>query len=162
MLTCGQEGATLKAAMRATLLNRLAAAITDHQGANNLNRGRDAFVAERPLPLQIVQQLPDDVRGALDAAERTPVLGLLIGALPPALTSLLGASRAGVTARELNDRGFARYADCMSTRRIRLRRREEDFDLPGPFCMYRSTVYTETSGPSWAICELLRFYGYGT
>jgi hypothetical protein len=48
------------------------------------------------------------------------------GTLPSALTRLLGANRA----RELNDRGFARYADCMSTRRIRVPHREEDIDLP--------------------------------
>jgi hypothetical protein len=59
------------------------------------------------------------------------LLGLLIGALPAALTRLLGANRAGVTARELNDRAFTRYADCMSTRRKRFRRREEDSDIPG-------------------------------
>jgi len=122
MLTCGQEGAALKAAMRATLLDRLAAAIADRQVAHNLNRGRDAFVAERPLPVQIVQQLPDDVRGALDAVERAPVLGLLIGALPPALTRLLGATWAGRTARELNDRAFRMYCMCMADPRRRFRR----------------------------------------
>jgi hypothetical protein len=45
----------------------------------------------------------------VDAVDQGPMLGLLIGALPPALTRLLGANWAGVTARELNDRGFTRY-----------------------------------------------------
>jgi hypothetical protein len=94
-----------------------------------LNRRRDAFVAERPLPVQIVQQLPGDVRGVLDAVERAPVLGLLIGVLPPALTRLLGATWAGRTARELNDRAFRMYCMCMADPRRRFRRLPVDDDV---------------------------------
>ena len=105
----------------------------DLQLINNLHRLRTAWaLARQPrLPLAVRAVLSPPVTAALDAVDQGPLLGLLIGALPPALTRLLGANRAGVTARELNDRGFARYADCMSTRRIRFRRREEDIDLPG-------------------------------
>jgi hypothetical protein len=50
------------------------------------------------------------------------VLGLLVGALLPALTRLLGATRAGITGREINDRAFRMYRMYMSNPRRRYRR----------------------------------------
>ena len=133
MLSCGPSGQQLVAAARSTVLDSISREAKDLQLINNLHRLRTAWaMARQPrLPLAVRAVLSPPVTAALDAVDQGPLLGLLIGALPPARTRLLGANRAGVTARELNDRGFARYADCMSTRRIRFRRREEDIDLPG-------------------------------
>jgi hypothetical protein len=49
------------------------------------------------LPLAVRAVLSTPVTDALDAVDQGPLLGLLMGALPPALTRLLGAHRAGVT-----------------------------------------------------------------
>jgi hypothetical protein len=60
--------------------------------------------------------------------DQGPMLGLLIGALPPALTRLLGATSAGRTARELNDCAFLMYCMCMADPRRRFRRLPVDDD----------------------------------
>jgi hypothetical protein len=46
----------------------------------------------------------------------------------PALTRLLGATWAGRTARELNDRAFRMYCMCMADPRRRFRRLQVDDD----------------------------------
>ena len=113
MLSCGPAGQQLVAAARSTVLDSISREARDVQRStvldsisreardvqliNNLHRLRAAWATARQprlprLPLAVRAVLSTPVTDALDAVDQGPLLGLLIGALPPALTRLLGAN----------------------------------------------------------------------